>query len=79
MIGDIPAVRSDHLCNAAVTLGQYLQPSQHHLPVERYVTPEIFDELAKIAEELGFTNVASGPLVRSSYHADLQAAGSKVS
>jgi lipoic acid synthetase len=67
-----------HDCDM-LTLGQYLQPSQHHLPVERYVTPEIFDELAKIAEELGFTNVASGPLVRSSYHADLQAAGSKVS
>lgn len=58
-----------------LTLGQYLQPSQHHLPVERYVTPEQFDELARIAKEIGFTHVASGPMVRSSYHADMQAAG----
>ena len=56
-----------------VTLGQYLQPSRHHLPVHRYVTPEEFDELAAYGESLGFTNVASGPMVRSSYHADLQA------
>ena len=58
-----------------LTLGQYLQPTQHHLPVERYVTPEEFDELYKIGMELGFTQVASGPMVRSSYHADLQAHG----
>ncbi|SIT68885.1 lipoic acid synthetase [Ectothiorhodosinus mongolicus] len=57
-----------------LTLGQYLQPSRHHLPVERFVTPEEFDELARIAEELGFSQVASGPMVRSSYHADQQAA-----
>jgi lipoic acid synthetase len=62
-----------------LTLGQYLQPSQHHLPVERYVTPEAFEELARKAREMGFTNVASGPMVRSSYHADLQAAGEAVS
>jgi lipoic acid synthetase len=67
-----------HGCDM-LTLGQYLQPSQHHLPVERYVTPENFDGLARIARELGFTNVASGPMVRSSYHADLQAAGEQVS
>ena len=58
-----------------LTLGQYLQPTRHHLPVERYVTPEEFDELYKIGMELGFTQVASGPMVRSSYHADLQAHG----
>jgi lipoyl synthase len=58
-----------------LTLGQYLQPSKHHLPVERYVTPEEFDELYAIGMELGFKHVASGPMVRSSYHADLQAHG----
>lgn len=63
-----------HQCDM-LTVGQYLQPSLHHLPVERFVAPEEFDALGKIAEELGFRNVASGPMVRSSYHADLQAAG----
>lgn len=58
-----------------LTLGQYLQPSKHHLPVERYVTPEEFDELYAIGMEMGFKHVASGPMVRSSYHADLQAHG----
>jgi len=61
-----------------LTLGQYLQPSKHHLPVVRYVPPSEFDELGDIARELGFTHAASGPLVRSSYHADLQAAGKEV-
>jgi len=61
-----------------LTLGQYLQPSKFHLPVIRYVTPEEFDELAKYGHELGFDNVASGPMVRSSYHADLQASGEKI-
>lgn len=56
-----------------LTLGQYLQPSAHHLPVERFVTPEQFAEFGRLALELGFRNVASGPMVRSSYHADLQA------
>lgn len=64
----------DHDCNM-LTLGQYLAPSMHHLPVERYVTPEEFDELGRVARQMGFSSVASGPLVRSSYHADLQAAG----
>ncbi|MGB5398011.1 MAG: lipoyl synthase, partial [Gammaproteobacteria bacterium] len=59
-----------------LTLGQYLQPSQHHLPVERFVTPQEFDDLYKVGMELGFKHVASGPMVRSSYHADLQAHGS---
>lgn len=58
-----------------LTLGQYLQPSAHHLPVQRYVTPEEFEELRLYALELGFLQVASGPMVRSSYHADLQAKG----
>lgn len=62
-----------------LTLGQYLQPSQHHLPVARYVTPEEFRELKQIGEAMGFESVASGPMVRSSYHADLQAAGDDVS
>lgn len=61
-----------------VTIGQYLQPSRHHLPVERYAEPTEFDELAAQARQLGFQRVASGPLVRSSYHADKQAAGEKV-
>jgi lipoyl synthase len=56
-----------------LTLGQYLQPSRHHLPVERYLDPEEFDELADRAREIGFRQVASGPMVRSSYHADQQA------
>ncbi|MDD5215861.1 MAG: lipoyl synthase [Methylococcales bacterium] len=56
-----------------LTLGQYLQPSKSHLAVEEYVTPAQFDRYAQIAKELGFKQVASAPLVRSSYHADLQA------
>lgn len=61
-----------------LTMGQYLAPSRHHMPVARYVTPTEFNELRIAAEELGFTHVASGPLVRSSYHADKQAAGEAV-
>ena len=61
-----------------LTLGQYLQPSAHHLPVARYVTPEEFDLLRVVGEKMGFTHVASGPMVRSSYHADLQAKGAFV-
>lgn len=56
-----------------LTLGQYLQPSAHHLPVHRYVTPAEFDALRLSGEKMGFTHVASGSMVRSSYHADLQA------
>ena len=62
-----------------LTIGQYLQPSVHHLPISRFVPPEEFQQLATIAKDLGFANVASGPLVRSSYHADLQASGQSVS
>lgn len=53
-----------------LTLGQYLQPSVKHLPVKEYVNPETFDRYGEIARELGFLHVASGPMVRSSYHAD---------
>src|SRR5688572_24543554 len=56
-----------------LTIGQYLQPSPHHLPVERYVDPRIFKQYEKHAEELGFRHAAIGALVRSSYHADQQA------
>ena len=83
-VGETPseviAVMQDlraHDCQM-LTIGQYLQPSRYHLPVERFVEPREFDELAACAWELGFRNVASGPLVRSSYHADKQAAGERV-
>ena len=62
-----------------LTLGQYLQPSKFHHPVLRFVPPNEFDKLGEIAKELGFSHVASGPMVRSSYHADKQAAGETVS
>ena len=67
-----------HNCDR-LTLGQYLQPSRHHLPVARFVSPEEFEQLGEIAKELGFSHIASGPMVRSSYHADLQAQGEQVS
>ncbi len=63
-----------HHCDM-LTIGQYLQPSRHHLPVARFANPAEFAQLGDFARELGFVNVASGPMVRSSYHADLQAAG----
>jgi lipoic acid synthetase len=78
---EIIAVMQDlynHGCEL-LTIGQYLQPSRdYHLPVERYVTPVEFDHFAAVAKQIGFRNVASGPLVRSSYHAEKQAAGEKV-
>jgi lipoic acid synthetase len=61
-----------------LTLGQYLQPSVHHLPVLRFVEPERFAWFAAEAEKMGFTQTASGPMVRSSYHADQQAHGAGV-
>lgn len=61
-----------------LTIGQYLQPSRHHLAVKRYVTPDEFAMFKREADKMGFTQAASGPLVRSSYHADLQAAGAEV-
>jgi lipoic acid synthetase len=63
-LSDLVAADCDFL-----TLGQYLQPTPAHLPVDRYVPPEEFDELGRLARLLGFKQVASGPLVRSSYHA----------
>lgn len=61
-----------------VTLGQYLQPSRDHLAVQRFVHPDEFEELRQYGEALGFTHIASGPLVRSSYHADKQAKGEAI-
>jgi lipoic acid synthetase len=58
-----------------LTLGQYLQPTLDHLPVERYVPPEEFEELGSLARAIGFKKVASGPFVRSSYHARDMAVG----
>ncbi|MCX7096573.1 MAG: lipoyl synthase [Methylococcales bacterium] len=56
-----------------LTLGQYLQPTKAHLPVKSYITPQQFDDYGTLAKQLGFKQVASAPMVRSSYHADLQA------
>jgi lipoic acid synthetase len=67
-----------HDCDM-ITIGQYLQPSRAHLPVQRFVHPDEFAALGEYARGLGFENVASGPMVRSSYHADRQAAGEHVS
>ena len=61
-----------------LTIGQYLQPSRHHLKVERYVPPAEFDMFRAEAEKMGFEHAACGPFVRSSYHADLQASGGLV-
>ena len=74
-LGEVRDVLSDlrELGVDIVTLGQYLQPSAKHMPIARYVDPGEFDELAAFARELGFPHVESGPLVRSSYHADGQA------
>lgn len=66
---DLRAARVDVL-----TVGQYLRPSQEHLPLERYYTPQEFEEIKVEGLELGFSHVESGPLVRSSYHADEQVA-----
>ncbi len=79
-IDEVKAVLRDlreHDCDM-LTLGQYLQPSRFHLAVERFVKPEEFDELGAYANSIGFKNVASAPMVRSSYHADLQASGGKI-
>lgn len=76
-IAEVEQVMRDlraHGCEM-LTLGQYLQPSRHHLPVARFATPAEFDRLGEVGRALGFSHVASGPMVRSSYHADRQAAG----
>lgn len=74
-VEEIQAVMRDlraHGCSM-LTVGQYLAPSDSHLPVEAYYTPKQFDDLRRYGESIGFKHVASGPLVRSSYHADAQA------
>jgi lipoic acid synthetase len=74
---EVLAVMADlraHGCEM-LTLGQYLQPSRDHLPVQRYWTPSEFEALGRAGEAMGFSHVASGAMVRSSYHADQQAAG----
>jgi len=68
-------LRSHHV--DMLTLGQYLQPSAAHLAVERFVHPTEFDALATLGKQMGFSHVASGPMVRSSYHADRQAAAAQ--
>ncbi len=76
-IEEVKAVLRDlraHDCDM-LTIGQYLQPSRYHLAVARFVEPQEFDDLGAYATALGFSNVASGPMVRSSYHADRQAQG----
>jgi lipoic acid synthetase len=70
VLADLRAVRCDNL-----TLGQYLAPTLKHIPVARYVPPAEFDALAVLARSLGFAQVASGPFVRSSYHADEMVSG----
>ncbi|HJQ70296.1 MAG TPA: lipoyl synthase [Blastocatellia bacterium] len=66
LLEDLRAARTD-----VVTIGQYLQPTRNHLPVEQYVRPEMFDEYKEYGERLGFRAVFSGPLVRSSYMAEM--------
>jgi lipoyl synthase len=72
---EILAVMRDLRAHAVdmLTIGQYLQPSPHHLPVERYVDPAVFAQFALEAAKLGFKHAAVGAMVRSSYHADQQA------
>ena len=69
---DVMSDMRDHHVDM-LTIGQYLQPSRYHLPVKRYVNPTEFDEFANKGYPMGFSHIASGPMVRSSYHADLQA------
>jgi len=74
-IGEVEAVMRDlraHGCDM-LTLGQYLQPSLDHLPVARFVHPDEFERLGETGKAMGFSHVAAGPMVRSSYHADQQA------
>ena len=79
-IDEVKAVMRDLKAHSVdmVTLGQYLQPSRDHLRVERFVHPDEFVELRRFGDALGFQHVASGPLVRSSYHADKQAQGEDI-
>lgn len=70
-MADLRAVGCDRL-----TIGQYMRPTLEHLPVQKYWTPEEFDQLGRLAWEMGFNHVRSGPLVRSSYHAGEEGVGS---
>lgn len=76
-IEEVMADLRRHDCDM-LTIGQYLQPSVHHLSVERYVNPKEFEAFRDTGLAMGFKNIASGPMVRSSYHADQQANGLKV-
>jgi lipoyl synthase len=67
VLGVMRDLRAHHV--DILTLGQYLRPSQKHLPIIRYVPEDEFAEYKRIGYEIGFTHVESGPLVRSSYHA----------
>ena len=75
-LGETPSEVEDVLADLRqadcdlLTIGQYLAPSKDHHPVVEFVTPETFEKYKRIALDLGFKHVASGPLVRSSYHAD---------
>lgn len=79
-ISEVEAVMEDLRAHKVdmLTLGQYLQPSRDHLSVKAYVHPDEFDRLADVGHKMGFKHVASGPMVRSSYHADKQFEGEKV-
>lgn len=76
-VKDVLRDLKDHDCDM-ITLGQYLQPSLNHLPIVRYVHPDEFEELREFGDDLGFSHVASGPMVRSSYHADRQSHAAEV-
>jgi lipoic acid synthetase len=68
MVGALTALRDNHV--QVITIGQYLRPTEQHLPIVRYWHPDEFTQLERAGYELGFEHVAAGPLVRSSYHAD---------
>jgi lipoic acid synthetase len=72
MVDALGTLREHHV--QLLTVGQYLRPTKDHLPIVRYWHPDEFAELERAAYALGFEHVAAGPLVRSSYHADEQAA-----
>ena len=69
LTGWLPGLLREHAVQV-LTVGQYLRPTENHLPVVRYWHPEEFEALERAALDLGFESVAAGPLVRSSYHAD---------
>jgi lipoic acid synthetase len=68
MVDTFGVLRENHV--QVLTIGQYLRPTEQHLPIVRYWHPDEFAQLERAAYELGFEHVAAGPLVRSSYHAD---------